>query len=743
MQALAICDDKSNQERIDVKKYKLTRSVACTHAAFACLVMILASLVCAEVYYPDILIPGEAIALYQNDQGKLENDVISFSFTYQGGILQDATVKSQVMSIYPEVQINEPFTIVIDGMTIKPADLTSSTPVVQRIDAVPDAPRLADRYAGWKIQIQYTATDGAYDVLWEAVLRDESNYIKQRTSITALTRDIDIASLTLVDMDVTDAEVVGLDDGCPVVAHDFFIAYEHPMTIYRLIDDNIEATYTRAQTTLEQGGTLTQSSVVGLVPDNQLRRGFLYYLERERPRPFRQFLHYNSWFDIAHSSRPTLFTETEAVNRVNQYVQEMITERGAFMDGFAMDDPWDNPDSVWQFDPVRNPQEWQNFKAAAEVAGAATGAWMSPFGGYGGFRSRRLSAAAADPIDFETHYGGFMLSGPNYNARYRSVCFDFIRNQGARYFKFDGIGGGLYQSGPATWAIADYEAFFQLVDDLRAEQPDLFINATVGSWHSPYYLMYADSIWRDGQDFGWVGDGSDRQKVINYANREVYRNVVQASPLYPLHAVMSHGVQLAAYAPSGMDPSSNDLGEFTDDIRSYFGAGRGLQEIYSSPDHPDTGAVILTEDMWDVIAEAAIWSREHEDVFADAHWVGGDPGNGDIHGIACWNPQKATLMLRNPSAQVKQIDIDVNQVFELPRGATTVYYMKSPWAEDAAEPAIQLQAGTPYQFTLEPFEVIVLMSKRGDLNGDLQVNIEDIESIGLNWLTCGIIPDCQ
>ena len=109
-------------------------------------------------------------------------------------------------------------------------------------------------------------------------------------------------------------------------------------------------------------------------------------------------------------------------------------------------DPWDDPDSVWQFNSSRNPQEWQNFKAAAEDFGASTGVWMSPFGGYGNNKARRLAAAAADPVNYETANGGFQLSGPNYNARYRQMCFDFINNQGVKYFKFDGIGGGTYQN---------------------------------------------------------------------------------------------------------------------------------------------------------------------------------------------------------------------------------------------------------------------------------------------------------
>jgi hypothetical protein len=36
--------------------------------------------------------------------------------------------------------------------------------------------------------------------------------------------------------------------------------------------------------------------------------------------------------------------------------------------------------------------------------------------------------------------------------------------------------------------------------------------------------------------------------------------------------------------------------------------------------------------------------------------------------------------------------------------------MKSPWAEDKAKVAIELVAGRPYTFHLEPFEVLNLES---------------------------------
>jgi hypothetical protein len=120
----------------------------------------------------------------------------------------------------------------------------------------------------------------------------------------------------------------------------------------------------------------------------------------------------------------------------------------------------------------------------------------------------------------------------------------------------------------------------------------------------------------------------------------------------------------------------------------------------------------MTDELWDIVAEGAKWARVNEDVLVDAHWVGGDPGKGQVYGVAAWNPQKATLMLRNPSDKPQSIDIEPISAFEVPpHQKTESFTMKSPWADEADQPAVTLAAGKAHTFQLEPFQVIVLERK--------------------------------
>jgi hypothetical protein len=87
--------------------------------------------------------------------------------------------------------------------------------------------------------------------------------------------------------------------------------------------------------------------------------------------------------------------------------------------------------------------------------------------------------------------------------------------------------------------------------------------------------------------------------------------------------------------------------------------------------------------------------------------------------------------------------LDPKDIFELPDIATTkVFVMKSPWTEDQNSSPVILRAGTPHQFDLDPFEVLVLQACRGDLDGNCVINLKDFAVFANHWLECMVIPGC-
>ena len=197
---------------------------------------------------------------------------------------------------------------------------------------------------------------------------------------------------------------------------------------------------------------------------------------------------------------------------------------------------------------------------------------------------------------------------------------------------------------------------------------------------------------------GLAGKGSKQQQWLTYRDREVYRNIVRRGPLFPLNSLMTQGVAYSRHGTAG-EPTFNSAG-FKDDVRAFFGAGTGLQELYIQPGR-------LTDADWAVLAEGAKWARANADVLVDTHWIGGDPSKLEIYGYASWSPRKGIVMLRNPDDQPHEFALEVGVVFELPAGAATKFQLKSPWPEDAAKPVLTAEAGQPLMLALKPFEVLV------------------------------------
>jgi hypothetical protein len=274
---------------------------------------------------------------------------------------------------------------------------------------------------------------------------------------------------------------------------------------------------------------------------------------------------------------------------------------------------------------------------------------------------------------------------------------EMISKYGVNQFKIDGTGNANAVI-PGSEFDSDFDAAINLIQDMRGAKPDIYINLTTGTYPSPFWLKYADSIWRGGEDHDFAGVGPWRQKWITYRDADTYKHVVSAGPLYPLNSLMLHGMIYARYAKNlGTDPTN----DFTDEVHDYFGTGTQLQEMYITPS-------LLTHENWDVLAESAKWSRANASILRDTHWVGGDPAKLQVYGWASWSPDKAILVLRNPSDEPQQFSVDVGQAFEIPLGTPTQFQAKSPWERDRSTQPVRLNAGTPYQFSLAPFQVLTL-----------------------------------
>ena len=634
--------------------------------------------------------PGGAVGSIKGKAFSLSNEVIKQDWSLSDEGFRPTRVSNRLTG--ETVPLSEAFAIAISeaGVIRASAMTVVSGPEIKDLAADSNSSQRSLQFRGKQIELHLADRDRRLSAIWRGILRDGSNYVRQELTLQVKDKDVSITSVRLIDLDVKGARVSGAVKGSPIIFGNMFFGFEHPLSESRAIDNRAVAAISR-ELALRAGQSITYSSVIGATVPGQMRRAFLHYVERERAHPYRTFLHYNSWYDLGYFNK---YDEKGAVDVINAFGTELTQKRGVKLDSFLFDDGWDDDRKLWSFHSGF-PNGFTPVKEASAKYDAAPGIWLSPWGGYGEPHRERVNLGKEQ--GFETNEKGFMLSGPKYYARFRDTCLEMIRKYGVNQFKIDGT-GNADQAFPGSVFDSDFAAAIHLIGELRAQKPDLYINLTTGTYPSPFWLRYADSIWRGGDDHNFAGVGSYRQRWITYRDSDTYSGIVLSGPLFPLNSLMLHGMIYARHARHLDTDPNNDFG---DEIHDYFGTGTQLQEMYITPS-------LLSPENWTSLAEAAKWSRENADVLVDTHWIGGDPAMLEIYGWASWSPRKGILTLRNPGDKPQDFSVDVQNIFELPTGAAQHYRARSPWQKDRGQSAVELQAGKAYTFHLQPFQVLNL-----------------------------------
>ena len=670
--------------------FQTARNFLKSAALVACVVSIVGAMAFAQGSHGSDVEPK--VRLVGAAGGTLENNGIAAMWQIRDAHLTLLSIADRSPGASAPLTTDDPFSIELnDAEVLRASDFTlRGEPRVEHFTPDPGASRFSDRLPG--VAVHYALADpaGRFNADWAIILRQGSSYIRQQLTISAGDKPVPVSAVILVDARAPGIALAGSVKGSPLVAGNFYLGFESPLSESSVVGDR-GVSELQIGVPIPAGQSAVYSSVIGVAAAGQMRRAFLTYLERERAHPYRTFLHYNSWFDIGYE-KP--YTQQQALARIHEIGDELNKKRGVTLDSYLFDDGWDDLNHLWKIRPDFKDGFEPLTKAAAEY-GAAPGVWLSPWGGYAQAKQQRLATARRD--GYEIVNGGLALSGPKYYALFHSVVTQMVKEYGVNQFKFDGT-GNVNQVVPGSAFSSDFDAAIHLIADLRRLKPDLYINLTSGTWPSPFWLFYADSTWRGGDDTDFAGVGTNTERWITYRDAMTYRHVVEAGSLYPLNSLMLHGIVLAKQAP-GLSTAPDE--DFANEVHSYFGSGTQLQELYITPS-------LLTSADWDVLAEAAKWSRRNASTLVDTHWIGGDPQWLEVYGWAAWSPEKGILTLRNPSASAQDFSVDIARAFELPAGAPNRYLARSPWGSDTARSAVELEAGKPHIFHLAPFEVITL-----------------------------------
>ncbi|MBN3753084.1 enterotoxin [Paraburkholderia sp. Tr-20389] len=643
-----------------------------------------------HAHHTSLDIPDAPVLRVQGDRHTFGNTAIELNWIIADSALCSVCVVDPVHGRM--LQVDAPFVLMLaDGSMFGAAELRLVAPLREEtLSADIDALRQAERHAGRRVVATLSDGERRLRVEWCVEQREGAPYLRQHLSVTALLRDEHVTSIALLRTHAPSAWKAGDLAAVPVVDGNVYVGFELPMAESEVRDGMACFTVTRTLP-LEKGKTLAYSAVAGVFREGQLRRDFAAYIERERARPYRPFLHYNSWYDIGFL---TTYTQDQAIDRIHTIGHELHDKRGVPLDSFLFDDGWDDYSGSWTFSDAF-PDSFIPLKEAAARYGAAPGVWLSPWGGYGPPRTERVTRGRA--AGYETAGDGFALSGPTYYRRFHEVALDLLTKHGVNHFKLDGTGNANRVVAGSRFN-SDWDAAIDLIDDMRRAKRDVFVNLSTGTQASPFWLRYVDSIWRDGADYGFAGKGSERERWITYRDAQTYRNVVCRSPLFPLNSLMLHGI---IYAQANTQLNSDPSQAFAHEVHSYFGSGTQLQELYVTPS-------LLHARDWDALADAARWARAHADVLRDCHWIGGAPDELEVYGWAAWTPSKAIVTLRNPDDLAKDFVLDLRTHLELPDGIEGQFSTRFPFIEGDVNVATRWDAERPQAIHLDPFQVLTL-----------------------------------
>ncbi|MGQ9559699.1 MAG: hypothetical protein ACUVWA_04240 [Candidatus Oleimicrobiaceae bacterium] len=412
--------------------------------------------------------------------------------------------------------------------------------------------------------------------------------------------------------------------------------------------------------------------VTGLCPQPYVSLWFSHYVDDIRVAPPKPYLLYNSWYDVRapeYTERPEdAMNEANVLRIVRDFKREALQKRGIRLDAFVLDDGWDVYKSDWVVRPQEFPRGLAPVRAALDSMGTALGLWLSPIGGYS---HRDWRIGWMEEHGYETIGDQMCVAGTNYHALLKERVLAFIKEPGVNYFKWDGIQFSCSEQGHGHPVgvysrRATMEAMADLCAAARAARPDIFLNITSGTWLSPWWLKYANTIWMQGADYGYanVPSISRRDAAMTYRDHVLYEDYQINGVWFPLANLMTHGIIKGNLQKLGGEDEPVD--KFTHNALLYFARGVSMWELYVSPN-------LLREEEWDALAQCIAWARENFDLLTHTVMIGGHPGRREPYGYAHFDGDRGLVVVRNPFIAPTQIALPLDPAFGLnPTAASLV-----------------------------------------------------------------------
>src|SRR3981189_1722788 len=205
---------------------------------------------------------GVVVATQAGGNFSLKNRVIGAKLSVTEGKVNNLIVTDRMHG--KELRVPVPFAILLkdgsiyDANSLKPNGRPAKHELIPR----PDASRLADRLHGEEFDFPLESKDHSLRIVWSLILLDGSSYLRQLVAITAVGEDVPISRVEMIDLRLPGANVSGSVPGSPIVAANFFVGFEHPLSKSKVTGDRATVWMDR-DLPLRAGQSITYSSVIG------------------------------------------------------------------------------------------------------------------------------------------------------------------------------------------------------------------------------------------------------------------------------------------------------------------------------------------------------------------------------------------------------------------------------------------------------------------------------------------------
>ncbi len=441
-----------------------------------------------------------------------------------------------------------------------------------------------------------------------------------------------------------------------------------------------------------------QTLVLGASPVGKIRTVMDEYVKTIR-RPVKSVSLFNTWCHM----REDELTEKN-INKTVEQLNENLSSYDYMFDVFVIDDGWQEKKSVWGYRKDRLPHGLEGVRKKIVEQRSKLGLWVSLPG-------CNLDTKWGEKKGFKAAFTSFFcLSTERYNTALRKRLKELIEKEKVSYFKHDfnyfvcGRGGHGHFISPDQSSEANVNALLSVLKYEEKIGSDLFLAVTSGLWPSPWWLPYCDTTWMGGKDH----DANKKIPALrgsefemNYRDGALYKMLVEEGKVFPLSALMTHGIVDARHNVFSMT-KEDDIG-WSNHLMNYLGRGTLMREFYISPE-------LISEKRWEMIARGLRWAKSLDACMADSHFILGNPLKGELFGFQGRAGNKSYISLRNPSFLETNISL---RILEMTNGICEVVYPYHKFLQDDELDSFLVPANSVVQVMSYPESEIKVPMMKG------------------------------